>query len=58
MSQVMTAFQERLNKAPPRRETLLDWEKWAFALGSVKRQAAEWKKENALGNVCSGCRFH
>ena len=36
MSQVMAAFRERFNKAPPRRATLLDWEKRAFALGSVK----------------------
>jgi hypothetical protein len=27
MSQVMAAFRERFNKAPPRRVTLLDWEK-------------------------------
>jgi primosomal protein N'' len=27
MSQVMAAFRERFNKAPPRRATLLDWEK-------------------------------
>jgi hypothetical protein len=36
MSQVMTAFRERFNKAPPRRATLLDWKKRAFALRSVK----------------------
>ena len=36
MSQVIAAFRERFNKAPPRRATLLDWEKRAFALGSVK----------------------
>jgi hypothetical protein len=27
MSQVMAAFRERFNKAPPRTATLLDWEK-------------------------------
>jgi hypothetical protein len=27
MSQVMAAFQEWFNEAPPRRATLLDWEK-------------------------------
>jgi hypothetical protein len=27
MSQVMAAFRERFNKSPPRRATLLDWEK-------------------------------
>jgi hypothetical protein len=26
MSQVMVAFRERFNKAPPRKATLLDWE--------------------------------
>ena len=36
MSQVMAAYRERFNKAPPRRATLLDWEKRAVALGSVK----------------------
>ena len=36
MSQVTAAFRERFNKDPPRRATLLDWEKRAFALGSVK----------------------
>ena len=58
MSQVMAAFREGFKKAPPRRATLLGWEKRAFGLGSVKRQAAEWEKDNALGNMCSGCRFH
>jgi hypothetical protein len=36
MSQVMAAFRERFNKALPQRATLLDWEKQAFVLGSVK----------------------
>jgi hypothetical protein len=36
MSQVMAAFGEWFNKAPPRRATLLDWEKRVFTLGSVK----------------------
>jgi hypothetical protein len=31
MSQVIAAFWERFNKAPPQRTTLLDWEKRAFA---------------------------
>jgi hypothetical protein len=30
MSQVMAAFRERFNKAPPRRATLLDWKKRTF----------------------------
>jgi hypothetical protein len=36
VSQVMATFLERFNEAEPRRLTLLDWEKQAFALGSVK----------------------
>ncbi|PSN51116.1 hypothetical protein C0J52_07970 [Blattella germanica] len=36
MAQIMGAFQERFNKAPPRKATLLDWERCAFAFGSVK----------------------
>ncbi|PSN41715.1 hypothetical protein C0J52_07787 [Blattella germanica] len=27
MAQIMGAFQERFNKAPPRKATLLDWER-------------------------------
>ena len=50
MSQVMAVLRELFNKAPPRRATMLDWEKRAFALGNVK-EAAEWEKDNALGNV-------
>jgi hypothetical protein len=36
VSQAMAAFRERFNKAPPQTATLPDWEKRAFALGSVK----------------------
>jgi primosomal protein N'' len=32
LSQVMAAFRERFNKAPPRRATLLDWEKRTFVV--------------------------
>jgi hypothetical protein len=42
MSQVLAAFRERFNKAPPRRATLLNWEKRAFALGSVKDRPLDW----------------
>jgi hypothetical protein len=38
MSRVMAAFQERFNRAPPRRVTLLDREKGAFAVGNVKER--------------------
>jgi len=57
MSQVMAAFWERFNKAPPWRATLLDWEKWAFTLGSVKDMLGSGKKTTRL-EMCSGCRFH
>ena len=48
MSQVMAAFRERLNKAPPRRATLLDWEKRAFSLGSVKDRLRSGRKTTRL----------
>jgi hypothetical protein len=57
MSQVMAAFRERFNKAPPRRATLLDWEKRAFALESVKDRLRSGRKTTRL-ETCSGCRFH
>ena len=44
MSQVMAAFRERFNKAPPWRATPLDWEKRAFALGSVKDRLQSGRK--------------
>ena len=48
MSQVIAAFRERFNKAPPRRATLLDWEKRAFALGSVKDRPWSGRKTTLL----------
>ena len=51
MSQVLAAFRDRFNKAQPRRATLLDWEKRAFALGAVKDRPRSGRKNNALGNV-------
>jgi len=57
MSQVMAAFRERFNNAPPRGATLLDWEKPAFALGSVKDRPRSGRKTARL-ETCSGCRFH
>ena len=48
MSQVMAAFRERFNKAPPRRATLLDWEKRAFSLGSVKDRPRTGRKSTRL----------
>ena len=40
----MAAFQEWFNKAPTRTATLLDWEKRAFALGSVKDRPQSGRK--------------
>jgi len=48
MFQVMAAFRERFNKAPPRRATLLGWEKRAFALGSVKDRPRSGRKTARL----------
>jgi len=48
MSQVMAAFQEQLNKAPPRTATLLDWQKRAFTLGSVKDRPRSGRKTTRL----------
>jgi len=48
MSQVMAVFRERFNKAPPQRATLLDWEKRAFALGSVKDRPRSGRKTTRL----------
>lgn len=35
MSEILDLFEERFQKVPPRKATLLDWEKRAFELGSV-----------------------
>jgi hypothetical protein len=48
MSQVKAAFRERFNKAPPRKATLRDWEKQAFALGSVKDRPRSGRKTTRL----------
>ena len=48
MSHVIAAFRERFNKAPPRRVTLLDWEKRACALGSVKDRPRSGRKTTRL----------
>jgi hypothetical protein len=36
VAKVMGVFREQFNKNPPRRATLLDWEKQVFAVGCVK----------------------
>jgi hypothetical protein len=53
----MAAFRERFNKAPPQKTTLLDWDKRAFALESVKDRPWSGRKTTRL-ETCSGCRFH
>jgi hypothetical protein len=45
---VMAAFLERFDNAQPRRATLLDWEKLAFALGSVKDRPRSGSKSTRL----------
>ena len=57
MSQVMAMFWEWFNKAPTLRVTLLDWEKGAFALGSVKGRPRIGRKTTHLETFI-GCRFH
>ncbi|PSN39750.1 hypothetical protein C0J52_26039, partial [Blattella germanica] len=53
MAQIMGAFQERFNKAPPRKATLLVRERRAFAFGSG-RQAEEWKEEDTIRGLKTG----
>ena len=47
MSQVMVAFLERFNKAPPRRATLLDWEKRASLLEVLKTDRRVGERQRA-----------
>ncbi|PSN35758.1 hypothetical protein C0J52_13822 [Blattella germanica] len=49
----MGAFQERFNKAPPRKATLLDWEIRAFAYGSVKDRSRSRRKKTKE-ETCAG----
>ncbi|PSN49300.1 hypothetical protein C0J52_09403 [Blattella germanica] len=53
MAQIMGAFQERFNKAPPRKATLLDWERRAFAFGSVKDRPWSGRKKTRE-ETCAG----
>ncbi|PSN38495.1 hypothetical protein C0J52_23268 [Blattella germanica] len=52
MVQIMGAFQERFNKAPPRKATL-DWERRAFDFGSVKDRPRSGRR-NAREETCAG----
>ncbi|PSN54114.1 hypothetical protein C0J52_09477 [Blattella germanica] len=53
MEQIMGEFQERFNKAPPRKATLLDWERRAFAFGSVKYRLRSGRKK-IREETCAG----
>ncbi|PSN29603.1 hypothetical protein C0J52_28125 [Blattella germanica] len=53
MPQIMGAFQERFNKAPPWKATLLDWERRAFAFGSVKDRPRSGRKKTRE-ETCAG----
>ncbi|PSN32241.1 hypothetical protein C0J52_20504 [Blattella germanica] len=52
MAQILGAFQERFNKAPPRKATLLDWERCAFAFGNVKNRLRSGNKTRE--GTCAG----
>ena len=54
MSQVMALFGKWFNKAPPWRATLLDWEKWAFALRSIEDRPRSGRRTTCL-ETWSGC---
>ncbi|PSN56882.1 hypothetical protein C0J52_00651 [Blattella germanica] len=51
MEQIIGAFQERFNKVPPRKATLLDWERRAF--GSVKDRPRSGRKKTRE-ETCAG----
>ncbi|PSN38942.1 hypothetical protein C0J52_08936 [Blattella germanica] len=53
MAQIMGAFQERFNKAPPQEATLLDWKRRAFAFGSVKDKPRTGRKKTQE-ETCAG----
>ncbi|PSN43229.1 hypothetical protein C0J52_23986 [Blattella germanica] len=49
----MWAFQETFNKAPPWKATFLDWERRAFAFGSVKDWPWSGRKKTRE-EICAG----
>ncbi|PSN54948.1 hypothetical protein C0J52_01667, partial [Blattella germanica] len=53
MAQIMGAFQESFNKTPSWKATLLDWERCAFAFGSVKDRPRSGKKKTRE-ETCAG----
>jgi hypothetical protein len=58
MSQVMAAFRERFNKAPPRTATLLDWEKRTFVVWVYGDFSAtlynHWRIGYKMGHAAGG----
>ncbi|PSN35887.1 hypothetical protein C0J52_14851 [Blattella germanica] len=53
MAQIMGAFQEIFNKTSLRKATLLDWERRAFAFGSVKDRPWSGRKKTRE-ETCAG----
>ncbi|PSN54877.1 hypothetical protein C0J52_12424 [Blattella germanica] len=45
MAQIMGAFQEIFNKAPPWKATLIDWERRTFGFGSIKDRPRSGRKK-------------
>ncbi|PSN51597.1 hypothetical protein C0J52_20788 [Blattella germanica] len=54
MAQIMRAFQERFNKAPPRNATLLDWERRDFGFGSVNDRSRNSRRKKTRVETCAG----
>ncbi|PSN50544.1 hypothetical protein C0J52_03498 [Blattella germanica] len=53
MAPIMGAFQERFNMAPPRKVTLLDWERRTFTFGGVKDRPRSGRKKTRE-ETCAG----
>ncbi|PSN54297.1 hypothetical protein C0J52_11043 [Blattella germanica] len=53
MAQIMGTFQERFNKSPPRKATLIDWERRAYGFGSVKDRPRSGRKKTRE-ETCAG----
>ncbi|PSN30390.1 hypothetical protein C0J52_27252 [Blattella germanica] len=53
MAQIMGVFQEKFNKAPSWKATLLNWENRAFAFGSVKDRP-RGRRKKTREETCAG----
>ncbi|PSN47316.1 hypothetical protein C0J52_04427 [Blattella germanica] len=53
MQSTPSCNEERFNKAPPRKATLLDWERRVFAFGSVKDRPRSGRKKTRE-ETCAG----